>query len=602
MKKTVALLLILAVLLSVLLLPAGALSLPGDPLIATAEQQIASAVGSDTAGAAVGIFSGGNLIFLEGFGYADITDRTLVTLETVFEIGKLSRIFVALAAYRLAEEGRLSLTAPITDYLPAHVTSGLALSYPVTTEQLLLGCAGFEGRTFDLTFTKPSYRFDSLEKALLAEVPRQVTKPGEIATDSPFGIALAAFVVECAAGCSYADYVREQILTPLGMTSTVLDPDEHTDATQTAVGHIAKGEGVFSVAAREGRTYAGLYPASGALSSAADLAALLRFLLGGHKVVLSDASRQAFLQTVWKNGAFSVTAPALSARENAVGLTGGTLYFGASLWIDVICGVGAFVLTDTADSSLLTLPEVLCNATAGVTVENGGTMPELETFVGAFATADGENHSFVGRLMRKEACVEAEVTEGGELLFCGESLRQIAPCMFAKAGEDTVTVQFLLDQDGAVRAVLTAKGEVFYPVSFSERTVPATVLLILLLVLAFWFLIAGVFSFLRYLIHRGDPHSEGFLFTLPLLFAALMSLSTLLQVAVGVKYGGAAFSSFFGAMSVITLLLGIGATVFFLLSFFASVTRRGMTSRVARTAILFVGFVILVHFWGLSVL
>ena len=81
-----------------------------------------------------------------------------------------------------------------------------------------------------------------------------------------------------------------------------------------------------------------------------------------------------------------------------------------------------------------------------------------------------------------------------------------------------------------------------------------------------------------------------------------MSACALLQVFVGIRYGGGAFSSFFGAMSVITLLFSIGALACFLLAFLPALTRKGMTARVVRNATLLVVLILLLHFFGLSVL
>ena len=600
MRKMVSLFVAFLLFLSAFLIPVCAAS-PNDPMIAAVQNAVAEQVGTDTPGAAAGLFENGELVMLEGFGYADIEARSLVVPDTVFEIGDLSAIFVALAAYRLAEEGQLSLQANIDTYLPGDFMQKLDLAYPVTTEQLLLSSAGFEGRTFDLIFEKPSHRFDSLKEALLAQVPKQIAKPGTLCSYSSFGLALAAYVVECAADLPYAEYVREKILDPLKMTDTVLDPDGEQTNAKMAMGHITLEDRHFAVAKRQGRSYAGLYPVSGALSTAADLSALLTFLLRGNEAVLSDMSRQIILQTVSKNGVFSVFAPGLYVKGNALGVTDSTAHFGASLWIDPQRGVGSFVLTNTASSALLSVPATFCGASLGVAVETGGTMLDLETLEGTYATAESDTDSFVGRFARKDACVEVAATEGGELLFLGKTLRQIAPGIFAEVGENLATVQFLLDNNGDVSAVVTADGEVYLPVPFFEQKVPATILFYLLLLLCAWFLLGGIFSLIRYLAWRYEPHAEGFIYTLPLLFAALMSICALLQVFVGIRYGGGAFSSFFDAMSVITLLCSIGAIGCFLLAFLASVTRRGMTARVARNATLLVALVLLLHFLGLSV-
>ena len=322
MKQAVAFFLICLLLLPMLLLPVSAAAVPSDPLIALTQKSLDAHLGKDTPGAAVGIVQEGEVRMLEGFGYADITSRLLVTPETVFEIGPLSGIFTVLAAYRLAEQGRLDLKCDIAAYLPADFMGELELTHPVTTEQLLLGCGGFEGRTFDLIFKKASHRFDSLPKALLAEVPRQVVAPGELYAYSPFGIALAAYVVECVAGESYDGFVTAQVLTPLGMTRTALNPDEHTSTEGMASGHTSPTEGTFSAVKAGGRSYAGLYPASGARSCGADLVRLVAFLLRGEPTVLQESTRQLTLETVCKNGIFYRLCPRAFGSGRSPGYNG----------------------------------------------------------------------------------------------------------------------------------------------------------------------------------------------------------------------------------------------------------------------------------------
>ena len=99
---------LLALLLCVgLMLPAFAV--PQSAMIDTAVVAAEKAVGTDTPGAAVVVFEGGRRVLFEGYGYADITARTLVTAETSFELGTLSSLFVALGAQALVEDGKLEL-------------------------------------------------------------------------------------------------------------------------------------------------------------------------------------------------------------------------------------------------------------------------------------------------------------------------------------------------------------------------------------------------------------------------------------------------------------------------------------------------------------
>ncbi len=606
MKRTVALFLACLLLALPLTLTVTAAE-PNDKHVAAAQVAVTEALGKDTAGAAIAIFADGKLSMLEGFGYADIGNgkedsRTLVTPETVFEIGRLSGLFVALAAFRLAAEQRLDLDGDIGRYLPADFMEKLNLEDKVSVRQLLCGTAGFEGRTFDLIFKNDAYCFDSLESALLAEIPRQISDAGEYYSYSEFGIALAAFVVEWVSGKPYETYVNEAILSPLGMKGTYLFATADTVIPHLAKGHLSAGEGEFCVAKGDGRSYFGLYPANGALSNAADLSGLLGFLLDGNESVLPDATRLAMLASIAESGIFRTSAPALTVAGDAVGVKSATGSFSASLWMNVDRGLGALVLCNTADSTLLAFPETLCGATLGTVVAATEELPDTDSFEGTYATAASERHSFVGRLWRKDHAEKAEANEDGTLSFLGMRLYQIAPGVFGDAdrGDGVAMVQFITDDDGDVTAVVTAMGDTYLPLAFYEHGIVAMVLFYLLLAFAAWFFFAGPVSLLRWLARRHDHDSgEGFRHVLPDLLAALISVFVLIQVFVAVQWGGAALASLFGAMVVLLLLVGIGALVSYTFAIVTSLTDKKIFNRQIRTAILFVIYVLLIVFWGL---
>ena len=602
MKRITVWLLVLTILV-LLVLPSAAVTLQ-DPKIAAAREAVSASVGVDTPGAAIVLVEKGSLLMMEGIGYADISSRQLITPETVFEIGKISGLFTALTAHVLAEQGVLSLTADIAEYLPEEFVKKLNFSYPVTVEQLLLGSAGLEGRSFDLMFSKDAHRFDSLREALLAQIPRQIAAPGSFYADSPFGIALVAYVIECVTEMSYEACAAEVLLTPLGMKNTVLNPTAATLPDDRAVGHLAIDDGRFFAMANEGRSYGALYPANGGASTAEDLSILLRFLTSdAYGEVLSPASRAALLQSRYINGIFTVSAPAMQVRGGAFGVTSQNMGSAASLWMDG-SGNGALVLTNVAECALTALPARLCEALSGVTVTAGGELPELDRFEGYYADVNGESSSFVGRFSRLRSNREAVAAEDGTLAFLGMRLIQIAPGAFADADGDrqVAVVQFLTNADGEVEKIVTAEGGTYLPVDFFEKKIPATILLALLVILSVYFIGTGLFSLLHYIArcYEGDGH--GLIFMLPSLFAGMIGLCTFLQMLVGMKYGGAAFASFFYAMSVITMIFCIGALIVYLVAFMASLTRPGKTARVARSAILFLVLVFMTRYWGLLVL
>ena len=69
-------------------------------------------------GIVVGVVSGDDLVWAEGFGHADVeADRHMET-DTRFRMASHSKLFTATSIMQLREQGRIRLDDPVTDYLP----------------------------------------------------------------------------------------------------------------------------------------------------------------------------------------------------------------------------------------------------------------------------------------------------------------------------------------------------------------------------------------------------------------------------------------------------------------------------------------------------
>lgn len=609
MKKTLSFLLAVLFLFSLCLLPLAATDekLPQDPRVAQVQSAVAQTVGTDTTGGAVVLAENGSLTMLEGFGYADMGEKTLVSAETVFEIGELTGLFTALTILKLADAGKLSLDENIAAYLPADFLVELSLNYRVTLRALISGTAGFEGREFDRLFSKESHTFESLEEALLSDIPSQ-TLGGEDLTQysaSAFGISLAAYVAESALDTDFAQLVQEELLTPLGMTDTVLLPDKNTAPEHPALGYTANGDGTFTAAANGGRAYTGLPYATGALSTPADLSKLLSALLSPGDGVLSAAVLDTLFTPTPTSALFETSTPGFSLTCGCPALRGKTLYFSASLALDRAAGIGVLVLANTADTLLSDLPETMCGTKKAVSYNGGtdaGELPELKTFRGLYVPASGESHTFVGRYRMIDEGEKATVNkEEGTLSFLGLRLVQIGPGIFAEVTDEgaAVAVQFLFDEDGKVVGAVTASGESFIPAPFYRTQQVAKLLFFALLVFAGWFLIYGLFSILRFFAGIGREHSVGFLQSLPGFFTFFLSLFVLWQVLLCVNSGTGTLSSVYLVLSVLALIFGIGAAGAFTVAILTSLLDGKRLRHAARAAILFVLYVLLASFWGL---
>ncbi|MCL2572997.1 MAG: beta-lactamase family protein [Defluviitaleaceae bacterium] len=246
-----------------------------DDLESRIDAIMAEHVGITTPGAAVVIMHEGEIILSRGYGYADIERGIPVDpAATIFEHGSIGKVFVYVATMQLVERGLLDLDADIGTYLPEEIMSQLDFTYTVTMRDLLNHAAGFEEVLLGLFVDAQNMeqRRGTLEDVLLNLIPAQIFEPGTVSAYSNWGSALAALVVESISGQPFYEFEMQNILMPLGMTSTLNQPNwvgNHAFLQNKAVGYHADGAGGF----REGIwAYIPLYPAGAINGTAEDLA------------------------------------------------------------------------------------------------------------------------------------------------------------------------------------------------------------------------------------------------------------------------------------------------------------------------------------------
>lgn len=606
--RRAALLLALGLLFLALSSPAAGAQSSAEPYnerVRTVEQAIGAAIGHDTAGAAFILFEAGARTSLEGFGYADITALSPVFADTAFEIGELSALFVAVAALRLSSEGKLDIDADVATVLPADFFRKLHLTRITTTRDLLTGNAGFSARTLDTAFAKSRYRFDTLPDALLADVPPQ-TLPDTVrlCVPSAFGVTLAAYVVECAAGMPYEEYVQTAVFAPLGMKNTVLAP---TEENVTAVGYTVSKDGEFTAAANGGRTYSVLYPADGAISTAGDLSLLVAWLLSSAKndPVMPLSYKSILFEVYTVAGVFQNAAMVFGARDTARGVEGGTAGFHAAIWLDTVSKNAAVVLTNTKGSPLTDLPRTLCAPEAPRAVlptDETETAPALREFRAAYTDAATEMRTFAGKVASMRTTVRVTVNKEDETLCIGDRrfVRLSAETFADVNAPDVPALRFLLDARGRITALVTDEGTVYLPVKWYQQYLVCAPLLAAVLICAAWFLLSGIFAVLRAASERGDPDRRGVGMLLPPLFSMALAFFALLPALLGLRHGTALISSFYTACSVITLFLSIAAIAVYLVAFWATVFDRSEHRRLVHNATALALFVALLFYWRLA--
>ncbi|MQS07227.1 serine hydrolase domain-containing protein, partial [Streptomyces alkaliphilus] len=172
-------------------------------------------------GAAISVVHDGEVLTARGYGHADTGADGGEPLpvdpeRTLFRVGSVSKLFTATAVMRLVESGDIDLDADVHEYLDFTVPT--SFDDDLTMRHLLTHTPGFEERIADLI--APEGSGVDLRAHLVEDPPEQVYRPGTVPAYSNYGAALAGYVVERVGGVPFEEYVRENILEPLGMDSS----------------------------------------------------------------------------------------------------------------------------------------------------------------------------------------------------------------------------------------------------------------------------------------------------------------------------------------------------------------------------------------------
>jgi CubicO group peptidase (beta-lactamase class C family) len=159
------------------------------------------------------------IVFEKAYGLADEEWGANNTVHTKFRIGSLSKQFTAACILLLQERGRLSVRDPISRYL------GLPAAWQaITVHQLLTHTSGIPNYTSSPEFAKIRRTGATPQQMieLVADKPLDF-KPGTKWSYSNTGYILLGMIIEKASGQAYNDFLKKNILGPLGMTSSGYD-------------------------------------------------------------------------------------------------------------------------------------------------------------------------------------------------------------------------------------------------------------------------------------------------------------------------------------------------------------------------------------------
>ncbi len=196
-------------------------------------------------GLSIGIVHSDTCIYAKSFGLADTHHTRPLTPNTVFQVGSLSKTLTALGLMRLYEQGAFQLDDPVQSYLKAYqVRHSYASAPPITFRHLLTHTAGLGSFRSLRDLTQPVLGLSPRKGApppelwqYYADGLRPELYPMMKHAYSNHAFATIGQLIEDISGQSFITFMREQVLTPLGMNTSDYQINEHIK-NQLAQGHI----------------------------------------------------------------------------------------------------------------------------------------------------------------------------------------------------------------------------------------------------------------------------------------------------------------------------------------------------------------------------
>ena len=177
-----------------------------------------------TAGLAISVFNDKEELYLGYRGYADIQNQEMVSEDTVFEWGSVSKLLIWVSVFQLWEEDKIDLNEDIRTYLPEDFLKKVNKDEKITMVNLMHHEGGWQEAVVDL-FVEDIKDVQNLKDTLQKTEPEQIYPVGKYRAYSNWGSTLAAYIVQEITGQKYYEYVHENIFKPLGMENTALLPD-----------------------------------------------------------------------------------------------------------------------------------------------------------------------------------------------------------------------------------------------------------------------------------------------------------------------------------------------------------------------------------------
>jgi CubicO group peptidase (beta-lactamase class C family) len=229
-------------------------------------------------GLAIAMIDREKLVWSEGFGYADRSNKLPATADTLFSIQSISKTYTATGLLIAVEKGMLRLDDPLRKYMPRFAVKnrfGTDEVSQITFRHLLSHRSGLPmeapcGNNYDDRICTFEDHIKSISDVWL-KFP-----VGETYSYSNLGFDLAGYVLQLRSGKPFAQFMRNELFKPLGMTSSTFDEREALQNLNLAKRYDSNKEIVLRPTS--------MIPSGGMYSTVKDMARFVSFHMIGGKV------------------------------------------------------------------------------------------------------------------------------------------------------------------------------------------------------------------------------------------------------------------------------------------------------------------------------
>jgi CubicO group peptidase (beta-lactamase class C family) len=226
------------------------------------------------------------VVFAKGYGFRDYGKKIPFTPRTTVPIASNTKLFTAVAAGLLVEEGKLAWDKPVRQFVPTIQFYNDELNATVTIRDMLSHRTGITRH--DTIWYKSDFTRKELFERLKYLEPSEPLRQTFLYNNMMY--AGAGYVIELLSGKPWEDFVRERLLSPLGMTSTVFSIDEMVKLSDHGVPFTERRDSFELYEIPYYREAAGIGPAGSINSNLEDITKWLTALMnegkaGGQPVV-----------------------------------------------------------------------------------------------------------------------------------------------------------------------------------------------------------------------------------------------------------------------------------------------------------------------------